>query len=64
MTKKNNTNMSLREDIKARAKMALKEEGYFSGINGLTGLAERALEELMDRNHVPRIFEKEKVLAA
>ena len=56
------TNLSLRKDIKKRAINALNC-GYFSGINSLTGLVEKALEELMDRNNVPKpIVEQTKTL--
>jgi hypothetical protein len=54
---KETTNLSLRKDIKERANAAL-DSGFFSGVGSLSGLVEKALEELLDRNHAPKTFEK------
>lgn len=54
---KETTNLSLRKDIKDRANSAL-ERGFFSGVGSLSGLVEKALEELLDRTKVPKTFEK------
>jgi hypothetical protein len=53
---KEQTNLNMRKDIKDRANGAL-DNGFFSGVSSLTGLVEKALDELMDRNHVPKTFE-------
>lgn len=53
---KEQTNLTLRKDIKHRANQAV-DQGVFSGVSSLTGLVERALEELLDRNGVPKTFE-------
>ena len=42
------TNLSLRKDIKERAIKAIKN-GDFAGICSLSGLVEKALEELLNR---------------
>lgn len=54
---KETTNLSLRKDIKNRSNAAL-EHGFFSGISSLSGLVEKALEELLDRGKVPKVFEQ------
>jgi hypothetical protein len=54
---KEKTNLTLREDIKNRATTAINC-GYFTGICSLSSLVEKALVELLDRNNVPKTFEK------
>jgi hypothetical protein len=54
---KQTTNLSLRKDIKERANAAL-DHGYFSGVGSLTGLVEKALEEILDKACVPKKFEE------
>jgi hypothetical protein len=52
---KKKTNLFLRKDIKKRAIDAV-DHGYFGGVGSLSGLVEKALEELLDRSHVPKVF--------
>jgi hypothetical protein len=47
----------MRIDIKKRANGAV-ENGYLTGISSLTGLVEKALEEFLDRNKIPKRFEE------
>ena len=54
---KETTNLSLRKDIKDRANGAV-DNGFFSGVGSLSGLVEKALEELLDRSKVPKTFEQ------
>lgn len=54
---KEQTNLTLRKDIKARAIGAV-DNGFFIGVGSLTGLVEKALEELMNQANVPQSFEK------
>jgi hypothetical protein len=54
---KETTNLSLRKDIKDRANGAL-QKGFFSGVGSLSGLVEKALDELLDRSNVPENFEQ------
>jgi len=52
---KETTSLSLRKDIKKRAHAAV-DNGCFSGVGSLSGLVEKALEELLDRSSVPKSF--------
>jgi len=56
---KEQTNLTLRKDLKNRAIGAVNN-GFFTGVNSLTGLVEKALEELLDRSHVPKTFDEVK----
>lgn len=56
---KETTSVSMRKDIKERANGALAH-GFFSGVGSLSGLIDKALEELMDRNKVPKTLEQAK----
>lgn len=51
------TNLNLRLDIKNRAKAAIKN-GYFDGVQSLSGLVEKSLADLMDKKNVPKKFDK------
>jgi len=54
---KEQTNLSLRKDIKERANGAL-DRGFFSGVSSLSGLVEKALEDILDQKRVPKTFAK------
>ncbi len=54
---KEQSSLTLRKDIKKRANDALSN-GYFAGINSLSSLVEKALEEILDRQGVPKTFEE------
>ena len=54
---KEQTNLTLRKDVKARTVGAV-ENGYFAGVGSLTGLVEKALDELLNQAHVPKSFDK------
>ena len=58
MESKEPTCLNLRKDIKNRGIFAV-DHGYFSGITSLSGLVERALQEIMDRNNVPKSIKQE-----
>ncbi len=51
-TERETTNLKLRRDIKKRANGSV-ENGHFNGITTLSGLVEKALTEILDKNNVP-----------
>jgi hypothetical protein len=55
-TIKEQTNLTMRIDIKKRANGAV-DNGCITGISSLTGLVEKALEDYLDRNKIPKKFE-------